>query len=488
MVTVSARRVAALLHGMPRQPARAAGRPPAYRALATAVRTLVVDGRLPVGARLASERDLADELGLSRTTVTRAYDELRAAGFLHTRRGSGSVVRLPATSGAVAAGRPLIGVAEPAADVIDLAVAAQRAPEGMAEAYAEALAELPAHLAGVGYPPLGLPALREAIAQRYAARGLPTHPEQILVTSSAVSGVRMMVEHHASRSRPVALEDPSFPNTRAALSRSGFRLLPVPVDSSGWDLDAMGDLVRGVRPEVAVLIPDFHNPTGALLSDSDRERLAGLLRASGTVAVVDETVCELALDPAAERPRPFAAYARQAVLVGGASKSHWGGLRVGWVRTPTPVDEGLVAARVAADSGAAVLEQLVLTRLLATGRPDPIDRRTQLVSARDAVAAALRDRLPQARWTTPTGGLSLWVQLPGLSASEVALAAADSGLLVAAGPRFAVSHGHAEWLRLPYVVPPEVLVEAVDRLAAAVEMVCSGRGVGGAERGGPIVA
>ena len=72
----------------------------------------------------------------------------------------------------------------------------------------------------------------------------------------------------------------------------------------------------------------------------------------------------------------------------------------------------------------------------------------------------------------PRGGLSLWCELPEhLDATTVALAAEDAGLLVAAGPRFAVVGGLERWVRLPYVLPPEVMVDAVGRLAAALESV-----------------
>src|SRR5690349_23951877 len=98
---------------------------PAYAALARAVRLLVLDGRLPLRTRLPGERDLADALGVSRTTATAAYAALRDEGFLASRRGSGSWTRLPADPG-VAPSAP----AAAGADVIDLSCAASAAPEG----------------------------------------------------------------------------------------------------------------------------------------------------------------------------------------------------------------------------------------------------------------------------------------------------------------------------------------------------------------------
>src|SRR5690348_9058663 len=153
---------------------------PAYLALARAVRLLVLDGRLPLRTRLPGERELAEALGVSRTTATAAYAELRSEGFLASRRGAGSWTRLPADPGVPVVPPPS------AADVIDLSCAACAAPEGALHGALEAAAaELPRHLPGPGYDPAGLPVLREAIAAHLSARGLATSAEQVLVTAGA---------------------------------------------------------------------------------------------------------------------------------------------------------------------------------------------------------------------------------------------------------------------------------------------------------------
>src|SRR3954449_7774723 len=136
---------------------------PAYASLARALRLLGLDGRLPLRTRLPGERDLAEALGVSRTTATAAYAALRDEGFLASRRGSGSWTRLPADRATAPAPLP------DAPGLIDLSCAAAAAPErALHAALAAATAELPRHLPGPGYDTAGLPALREAIAARYA--------------------------------------------------------------------------------------------------------------------------------------------------------------------------------------------------------------------------------------------------------------------------------------------------------------------------------
>ena len=445
---------------------------PAYRALADGLRVAVVDGRIAPGTRLPSERELTRALGVSRTTVTRAYDLLRESGYLESRRGSGSVASLP--SGSPTRGTGGLFPADVAEGVVDLTCAATRAPSGVLEAYEAALEQLPRYLGGAGYLTYGVPDLRAAIADRYTARGLPTRPEDVLVTSGAVAGIGVVVRSLLTTGDRVVVEDPCYPNTLDVLRGAGARLRTVGVDPDGWDVDEAVRAVHATGARAAVLVPDFHNPTGALLADDDRARLAAALDDAGTVPVVDETIAEIDLDRTGPMPLPFAAHSRQAVTVGSASKSHWGGLRTGWVRAPRGAMRRLVEARVASDLGAPVLEQLVHLELLRRSPGLTDERREARRTARDETAAAVARLLPDVTVHVPRGGLSLWCELPvGSSATRVAVAAEDEGLLLAPGPRFAVDGGLDRWLRLPYVLPADVMVDAVGRLARAVERVGS---------------
>src|SRR4051812_41283888 len=177
---------------------------PAYEALADAVRVLVIDGRIPLGARLPAERGLAETLHVSRTTVANAYARLRADGFLVSLRGSGSVVRLPADL----VGRPdperLGGVVE--GDVLDLRKAAMHAAPGVADAVDRAMRHVPAALAGIGYDTVGDPGLRAAIASRYTDRGLPTSSDQVIVTVGAQHAIALLARVLVRRGDGVLVE------------------------------------------------------------------------------------------------------------------------------------------------------------------------------------------------------------------------------------------------------------------------------------------
>jgi DNA-binding transcriptional MocR family regulator len=454
--SVTAGRVATLLGDFDRSPA--------YAGLADALVELIGDGRIPVDTRLPSERELTDALAVSRTTVARAYAALRDAGFAVARRGAGTFTRVP---GGRARAHDRALLPRPGdGEAIDLSCAAPSAPPGIARAYAEAAAELPAYLGGHGYFPAGLPALQQAVAATYDARGLPTDPEQIMVTSGALSAVSILAQALTGPGDRVLVESPVYPNATDALRRGGARLAPAPVDPDGWDLDAVGAVLRQAAPRLAYLIPDFQNPTGHLMTEPQREELAGHLRRAHATAVVDEAHQALALD-GQDLPRPFADFARDTVTVGSASKAFWGGLRLGWIRAPHGLMERLTRARVSSDLGAPVMEQLALVHVLADADAVLAANRQRLREQRDVLVGAIRERLPEWDFAVPTGGLALWCRLPGPFGTSLAAEAERHGVIVPPGPVFAVEGGLDRFVRIPWSRPPDELVAAVDRLAAA---------------------
>ncbi len=454
--SISATRLATLVGAFDRSPA--------YAGLADAVTELVCSGRVPYGTRLPSERDLTGALEVSRTTVTRAYASLRESGYAEARQGAGTFVSMP--GGPM---RRLDRALQPrhVEGGVDLSCSATAAPAGLSAAYAEAAGDLPPYLAGHGYFPAGLPALQAAVAASYDARGLPTDPEQVLVVPGALAATALVEQALGGPGVRVVVDSPSYPNAAQALARRGARLVPSPVDPEGWDVDAAARVLREARARLAYVIPDFQNPTGHLMDAGQREHLAEAMRRAGTVAVVDEAHVALALDGQTPPP-PLAVFAADAITLGSASKSFWGGLRLGWVRAPHALVADLTDARLGMDLGSPVLEQLVLTRLLARGPvlPDHLDR---LREQRDALVAALRARLPQWRFVVPGGGLALWCELPWAGATTLAAEAERRGVAVTPGPMFALGGGLDRFVRVPWSRPAHELEHAVGVLAEAWE-------------------
>ncbi|MFJ3631368.1 PLP-dependent aminotransferase family protein [Streptomyces sp. NPDC090112] len=465
--TIGSRQLAGLL------PAEVLARP-GYRSLADALRTLVLDGRIALHVRLPAERELAEAVGASRATVTGAYDLLRESGYVRSRRGSGTWTELPEGHRPVGA-HALVGAGGYSADGdpgIDLAIAAMGAPEGaLADALARAAPRLPEAARTPGYHPFGLPDLRTAVAERFTRRGLPTRPEQILVTSGAQQAFTLVVSLLCGPGDRVVTENPTYANALDALRHARLRTGSIAVSDSGWDMEIAESTLRQTVPRLAYTIPDFHNPTGALMPPEQRLRLLAATRRTGTWLVVDETIADIALDVPA--PPPLASLAPRGgadhvVTIGSLSKTHWGGLRVGWIRATAKMITELTAVRVGADMTGSVLDQLVALPLL-----DGMDRTLparldELRLRRAALVEALQRHTPEWSWQVPPGGLSLWVDLGEPVSSALAERAAAAGVHIGRGARFGVDPGTFEHrLRIPYTLPADRLDEGVRRLAAA---------------------
>ncbi|PSL00208.1 DNA-binding transcriptional MocR family regulator [Murinocardiopsis flavida] len=435
---------------------------PYYLSVGRSISGLILDGRIPTHTRLPAERDLADSLGLSRNTVTASYTWLRENGFLDSRRGAGSWTLLPSTAG------NNDSVLLPRSEPIDLGIAAPPAIEGMQAAARMAVEQLAAHVGGRGYTTFGLPELRHAVARRYVERGLPTEPDQILITNGAQHAAALLMELLVQPGDSVLLESPTFPHTLDTVRQRGARLRTMGVGPNGWEMDVVADAFRQGRPKAAFVIPDFHNPTGALMDDDERAALVAEARRAGSSLIVDESVAELAIDPG-DQPAPTAVHDRDGRVfsIGSTAKLFWGGLRIGWIRTTPPMAARLMALRQRFDLSSPVLEQLTATHLLADVLRIRAERIRQVRRNRDALVAALRAELPEWRFVTPSGGLVLWARLPAPTATALTEAADRNGVHAAPGPIFGTEGTLEHFVRLAYTQPPEVLHDGVRRLARA---------------------
>lgn len=431
---------------------------PAYGELSSRIRLLILDGRIAYGTRLPAERELAVQLGVSRTTITAAYTDLRDGGYLESQRGSGSTARIP-QSGSITTETATAGY-------LDFTKATSPASSGLAEAALRAAAEFPAYLGGSGFDLLGLPVLRAAIAERFTQRGVPTDAEQIMVTVGAQHAIALISRTLVSRGHTAIVESPSYPHAFEALRMTGARLRPVSVTTDrGWDVESLEHEFVHSRPALAYLMPDFHNPTGRSMDRGLREHILELADGAGCIIVADETTAELSIE-GDEPPPPLAALG-QVITVGSLAKTVWGGIRIGWIRAERDVIQRLVRARPAGDLGTPVLDQLLAVNMLGDFDTVLAQRREQLRTGRDHLVAALRERFPE--WDVPDvpGGLTLWVNMGAPVSSQLTIAARSNGLLVAAGPRFGVDGAFERFLRLPFSYSTEETDRAVDALAAA---------------------
>ncbi len=434
---------------------------PAYHGLADAIRLLLVDGRIPVGARLPSERAMADALRVSRTTVTSAYAQLSEDGYLNARRGARSTTALPVA--------PAVR-AEVAAPAISLAAAALSAPAAaVSEAFVEATHDVTPYLHKVGHELVGVDVLRRAIAERYSERGLPTEPDEVLVTTGALHAFNLILTTYVQPGDRVLVEQPTYHGALTSITTSGARPVPVAMTDDGWELDALHAAVQQLSPSLAYLIPDNQNPTGLTMPPHDRKRLADIIAETRTRTVIDETILDMWLGDGVPEPMAAAMTTRRDLVltIGSMSKSFWGGLRVGWIRAERATIATIAALRPSIDMGTPVLEQFAAARLLARRGELLPERRDILRARREFLLALLERHLPDWEPGPGVGGMSLWVRLPAPMSTALSAAASRMGLELPAGPRFGVDGTLERFVRVPYALPEDELSAAIELLARA---------------------
>src|SRR5450432_2663962 len=414
--------------------------------LAAAFDRAIARGEIPPGARLPSERALAEALAVSRTTVVAAYERLRQDGRVESRVGSGTRVHpgdsameapdrsrevsLPATSTLV-----LRTVAEdPAGSISFLAAHLPGASEVLEKAWAGSRREISALARQHGYMPLGLPALRAALARHLTSRGLPTREEQILVTNGAQQGIDLIASHMLAPGDEVVAEDPTYPGALDLFAAARARVVATAPAAEPGALEQIAAAIRRPRARLLYLLPTFHNPTGAVLPERPRREIARLSEQTGVAVIEDHTLSDLSLGP--EAPLPIAAFAKAAPIltIGSFSKLFWVGLRIGWIRGPEPLIHRLARRKAMDDLGSSVLSQAVAVRLLESVDAVTALRRGQVEARFEAMSKALTRLLPDWKWRKPAGGLTLWVRIPRGNASELAQVAARHGVSVLPGP------------------------------------------------------
>ena len=432
-------------------------RTPIWRQLAEALRLLILDGRLALETRLPGERELAAALNVSRTTVASALGQLREEGYLYSRQGSGSRIALPE--------RPVEAAAKQTDPLsVNLAVAALSAGPEIHQAYSQALKIMPEHLSNTGYDQQGLPLLREAIARRYSERGLPTRSDEVMIVNGALSGFALVLRLFTGPGDRVVVDAPTYPMALSAIQGASCRPVSVALPQQGWDCDGLAATIAQTAPRLAWLMPDFHNPTGRCMDSATRQRVADIAAQTRTTLVADETMVDLWYD--APPPPPLAAFNPDApvITIGSAGKSFWGGLRIGWIRASSRTIASLVQARDSLDLGSPLLEQLACCWLLENENRLLPSRRAMLATRRDMCGALMAEYFPHWHFTPPEGGLSFWVELPGMLATLFSVRAESRGIHIGTGTRFGLAGAFDRYLRLPFTLSDDELRSAFTTL------------------------
>jgi GntR family transcriptional regulator/MocR family aminotransferase len=408
-----------------------------HRQIESSIRARIRSGALPVGAVLPPTRTLAVELGVSRGVVVEAYAELVAGGYLTSRSGGYTRVARAATGAPPtdASPRRRSTSRRPPRPVVDFGYG-----RGNFQAFPRAawlrslrrvLLETPD--ARLGYlDGRGAPELRAAIATYLnRVRGTAADADAVVITSGYAQAVSLLLGVLAARgARTVAVEDPSPDDDARPIARTlGMEVRGVPVDDGGVRVDALEDL----DADVLILTPSHQWPTGGVLSPEARAAVLAWAKRTRALVVEDDYDAEYRYDRSAVSAI-HGLDPDQVAYAGTASKTLAPGLRLGWLVLPRELVQPVANAKLLADRGSPVLDQLAFADFLSRGELDRHLRRMRPLfrSRRDVLLEALARHLPQMEPTGIAAGLHLVAWLPpDLEESLVVAAAAREGVAVA---------------------------------------------------------
>lgn len=438
---------------------------PLYVRLADAIADAVAQGVLGAGTRLPPERALAEHLAIGRGTVGAAYDALRSRRVVRTRHGSGTYVANGAVPSALHRSPLLSNLVDRHSAPIDLSVGAAQLDEELpVKAYS--LADAAAHAPRHGYAPMGIPALREAIAARLSREGVPTTSDQVLVTSGGQGAISLLASSLIRSGDRVLVEAPTYPAAIEVFARAGARIEGIRRDHAG---PLPGELERALARgpvRLIYLIPTCHNPTGGVMSERRRREVLALAQAAGATVIEDAVLAPLLLGAPAP-PSLISLDAERVYSIGSLSKTVWGGLRIGWLRAPSDVVMRLGRLKAAYDLGGPALTQLAALDCF-ENYDDLVMRRRMLIKHRlDALLKSIAELLPDWRFRVPLGGLSVWAAMPRGNGDDLTQLALRRGVAITPGSSAAQTDEFIGYVRLSAGPSADVIREGVGRLAAA---------------------
>ena len=408
---------------------------PRYRAIADALRDDIGAGRLAPGTRLPTHRWLADRLGVTVGTVTRAYLEGARRGLLTGEVGRGTFVRGTAVTSWPPDGNAVVDLAHnhpplpaqgPLVDVMQRTLATL--------AHSADLSALIAYPADGGFA-----AHREAGAAWIARSGMPAAPEHVLVCGGSQHALTTLLATVLQPGDVLLTEAVTYPGLKALANLLHVRLEGLPLDRDGLRPDAFEDACRRGAARAVYVVPTIQNPTGIVMSEERRRDIAAIARAHG-IAILEDDIHAL-LPP--QRPRPLAAHApERTYYLTSVSKTLAPGLRVGYILAP-PGEVSRIAAGLRATTwGAAPLAAEIASAWIQDGTADALlESRRAEAAARQAMA---REALAHAEYDAHPVGYHVWLHLPEPWRSEsFAAQVARQGVTVTPAEAFVVGRGVA---------------------------------------------
>ncbi|NTV89311.1 MAG: PLP-dependent aminotransferase family protein [Clostridiales bacterium] len=474
---------------------------PVYVQIRERVREMILSGELDPGYRLPPERKLAEQLGVNRSTVLNAYDDLKADGLIGARVGQGTIVLAP--SGELEGADPakMVGqlplrqlLSESASriqqplvnnilknanrtDVISFAAGVSAYSFDPTEELVETQSRLLKNFGSTmlqysateGYLPF-----RESLSAFMSDRGIAAGTDEIAVLSGSQQGIDLAARIFLDPGDVVIVEEPSFFGAFQIFQGAGARLMGVPADDKGMRMDILESTLERVRPKFIYTVPTFSNPSGTVMELNRRKKLLELAYKYQVLIIEDDPYGELRYDGTHIPSLKALDRHGYVIYLSSFSKILFPGLRLGWVAADRNIIRQFVLAKQLADLHTNTLSQWImddfLRRGVLAGRLKTVIRENR--EAREIMTGALRAHAVKGfEWSVPEGGLYYWCKLPdGVDQNTLAIKAQERKVVVVPGNIFYPGYSAGNHIRLTFSSPPrEKIGEGVRLLMLSVK-------------------
>lgn len=488
---------------------------PLFQQIFQQIKNMIENQILVKGFRMPSTRLLAEKLGVNRSTVYKAYEELWAMGFIESRPGSYSIVR------------PRQKLASPASkDRVESYPWHEKFPpkvEAIYQSFREVKTSIPqTHTSGIInlasldidhrlFPAeefrkaintvineqkgeafkygesKGNMALRETIAARLRVHGISVSGSEILITNGSQNSIELVIKSLTSPGSEVIVESPTYSHALPLFYFYKNRIIEVSMGKSGMDLDLLNTVLEAHTPAFIYTMPNFHNPTGITTEHAHREELLRLAE-KFQVPIVEDAF-EEEMKYFGKVPLPIKSMDSKNIVIylGTFSKIFAPGLRLGWIAAGEELIERLLAVKKFSDLSSNNLVQSALDQFCRQGGYDrhikKVHReyRKRMTILITSLREELRD-LDRISWHEPAGGYLTWIQIrdTNLSDDHVKKIFLNHGVSISMGGAFypgyrqpiAGNNGSVQTFRISIsTLNSEEIKEGVQRVGAAISQI-----------------
>lgn len=467
-----------------------------YERLSDDLERAIRDGVLRAGERLPSIRETCRARKLSVTTVSRAYLQLESRGLIDSRPQSGYFVRPLQAEPAwepIAASQPLDASTDVDVSRLVLATLKSIRSQGavpLGSPYPDptlfpwqrvhhkisTFAKRHDARAMLDDLPPGNPELIRQIARRHLDTGLAADPGEIIVTAGATEAINLCLQAVARPGDTIAVESPTFYAMLHAIERMGMRAIEIATyPDEGIDLAALAHAIERHPIAACMVMPNFQNPLGFMMSDEKKRELVALSARHGLPLIENGVYNELHHDDAP--PTTLKSFDTQGLVLhcNSFSKSLTPGVRIGWA-LPGRYRQQVEKLKFLNTLTTPTLPQLGVAEYLKNEGFEHHLRRVRQTLAQQAgiMSAMVKRFFPEhTRLSRPRGGYVLWVELaPQVDTMDLYREALERGLTIGPGRMFSTSNTYGHFMRLnySYLWSPEIEAAVIElgRMAATM--------------------